>query len=90
MTKLTPNDVDELMDGTDTPRGNMNEWLRKLIDSASEPMQAAIAAGIPLDFTSEKTHDGGLRITATTKYPCALVDVGGRKILYYRPEMTVK
>ena len=50
----------------------MHEWYRRLLDGSSNEMRAAMAAGIPLEFSSEPTP-GGVRITATTKYPCALV-----------------
>ena len=62
-----------------TPRDQMSEWYRRLIEDAPPAMKAAIAAGIPLEFSSEKTETG-IRITATTKYPCALVG----DTLYYR------
>lgn len=58
----------------------MNKWYRRLLGGASDTMKAAIASGIPLEFTSERTEGGGIRITATTKYPCALVG----DTLYYR------
>lgn len=63
-----------------TLQDRMNEWYKRLIDTAPDAMKAAIAAGIPLEFTSERIEGGGIRITATTKYPCALVG----DTLYYR------
>ena len=54
-------------------------------DSASDEMKAAIMAGIPLDW-KVTSGPGGTHLTATTKWPCALVEEGGKQVLYYKVE----
>lgn len=61
------------------PRDLMSESYMRLFRGASDTMKAAMCAGLPLEFTSERV-DGGVTITATTKYPCALVG----DTLYYK------
>jgi hypothetical protein len=56
-----------------TIKDQVDEWYRRLIESSPDAMKAYIATGLPLEFTSERTKGGGIRITATTKFPCALI-----------------
>lgn len=60
----------------------MIEWHKRLLDGAPEDMKPYIAAGLPLDLSSEQTEQGGMRLTATTRYPCALVG----DTLYFKAE----
>ena len=51
----------------------INRWCDEFIRAAPPEIQACIALGLPLKWSSQKAANGDLQLTVATTNPCKLV-----------------